>query len=625
MTDLLWPAYGEPADLARIEAVPLAERGLPQTTYAVLCRAARLWPDGRALSVLPTSAHWRHPVVRTFAELLADVHRSANALHHVGIRRGDGVALLAPNCDELITATLAAQLVGIAAPMNSALTPEHLTDLVVRSGSRVLVAAGPDLAPQVWERARALAADAGLVALFALSPTGADPTPLEPLEGIPVAYLSATAAAQPSDRFLGPEPEAGDIAALFHTGGTTGIPKLAAHTHRNEVTDAWMIALTSLLSEGSVVLAGLPLFHVNAVHVTLLAPLLRGLHGVWAGPLGYRDPALFANFWRIVEHYRVSTMSAVPTVYSVLAGVPVDADISSMRFAVVGASPLPQAVRRGFEEATGIRLVEGYGLTEATCASVISFPGAPRAESVGQRLPYQVMKAVDIMQEGEWVDLPTGVAGVLAIAGPTVFAGYAVGTAPHGPVLDTGGTVRDGWLNTGDLARVDADGFVYLTGRAKDLIIRGGHNIDPAVIEAALLAHPDVTDAQAVGRPDPHAGEVPVAFVTIGAGREVTEDELRTWAAAHVPEAAAAPKAVTVLPTLPVTSVGKPYKPALRAQATQAAVRDALSDMPGVTDVRSDVERGAVVTVLTLTAGADRGPITDVLDRLPITWREEPS
>ena len=125
------------------------------------------------------------------------------------------------------------------------------------------------------------------------------------------------------------------------------------------------------------VFAALPLFHVNALVVTVLAPLFKGLQVVWAGPLGYRDQALYAHFWKLVERYRVTTMSAVPTVYSVLAGCPVDADISSLRFAVVGASPLPQAVRDGFESATGIRLVEGYGLTEATCVSALQLPRPP--------------------------------------------------------------------------------------------------------------------------------------------------------------------------------------------------------------------------------------------------------
>lgn len=625
MNDLLWPAYDVPDDLARIEAVPLTERGLPGTTYELVVRAARLWPDRVAMSVLPDAERWWQPVDRTFAELLADVHRYANVLHGFGVRRTDAVALLAPNCDELVAATLAGELAGIAAPINSALSRDHIAELLRKSGARVLVSAGPDLAPQVWECARDVAVETGMEALLALSPTGAGPVELEAIDGVHVAHLSALSADQPDDRFLGDPPTASDLAALFHTGGTTGTPKLAGHTHANEVSDAWMVALNSLMREGSVVFAGLPLFHVNAVHVTLLAPLFRGLRAIWAGPLGYRDPALYANFWKLVERYRVTTMSAVPTAYSVLAGCPVDADISSLRYAVVGASPLPQAVRDGFESATGIELVEGYGLTEATCASVFSFPGRPRPGSVGQRLPYQKVKTVDVAAGDEWVDLPPGQVGVLAISGPTVFPGYVVGRGPEGPVLDGLGKLHDGWLNTGDLARVDDDGFVHLTGRAKDLIIRGGHNIDPAIVEDALLAHPAVTNAQAVGRPDLHSGEVPVAFVTLAPGATTTAEELRAWGVAHVPEQAAAPKAVTVLDTIPVTHVGKPFKPALRAEATRQAVAEALRHVPVVTGVRGVVEGGAVVAVVELTDVSDEIRVKETLDRFAITWRMETS
>ena len=166
-----------------------------------------------------------------------------------------------------------------------------------------------------------------------------------------------------------------------------------------------------------------------------------------------------------------------------------------------------------------------------------------------------------------------------------MFPGYVTGRGPDGPLLDDLGKVRDGWLDTGDLARLD-DGFVYLVGRAKDLIIRGGHNIDPAVIENTLLAHPAVTGAQAVGRPDIHSGEVPVAFVTLTPGAVTTSQELRDWARDHVPEQAAAPKAVTILDALPVTHVGKAFKPALRAVAAGEAVAEALRGVPGVTSVR---------------------------------------
>ena len=625
MDDLLWPTYGAPGDLPNIEAVPLADRGLPGTTYELLAGAAGRWPERVALSVLPDGDRWQQPAERTYAELLMDVHRYANVLHELGVRRTDGVALMAPNCDELVTATLAAELAGIAAPINSALSRQHMAELLRRSGARVLVAAGPDLAPDVWNNARDIALEAGIDTLLALRPTasGAAEAELAAIAGLRVGYLSALAEEQPHDRFVGEPPSGSDLAALFHTGGTTGTPKLAAHTHANEVTDAWMLAAIGMLDTESVAFAALPLFHVNALVVTLLAPMFKGQRVVWAGSLGYRDTTLFANFWKVVERYRISFMSGVPTIYAVLAERPVDADISSLRFALVGASPLPKAVRARFESATGVPLMEGYGLTEATCASARSFVNHPVPGSVGQRLPYQQVKTIHVTADGAWVDLPTGQVGVLAIGGPTVFPGYVVDRGPDGPMLDGLGKLRDGWLDTGDLARVDADGFVHLVGRAKDLIIRGGHNIDPAVIENALLSHPAVTAAQAVGRPDVHAGEVPAAYVTLAPDAHATPEELRAWASDRVPEAAAAPKAVTVLATLPLTLVGKPFKPALRAEATGEVVTDALRDIPTVTRVRGVVEDGRVVAVVGLTRGADPTSVTEVLNGFAITWRLE--
>ncbi|MFF4560286.1 AMP-binding protein [Streptomyces sp. NPDC001435] len=348
-----------------------------------------------------------------------------------------------------------------------------------------------------------------------------------------------------------------------------------------------MSAANSVLDEDSVVLAALPLFHVDALVVTLLAPLLRGQQVVWAGPAGYRDPALYTDFWRIVEHYRIATMSAVPTVYSVLTTCPVDADISSMRCAMVGASALPEGVRTGFETATGIPLLEGYGLTEATCAGVRGFPGVRRPGSVGSVL----------------------------ISGPTVFPGHVEGRDDDGHRISSQGKVVDGWLDTGDLGYLDEDGFLHLTGRAKDLIVRGGHNIDPRVIEDALLAHPAVTGAQAVGQPDRRAGEIPVAYVTLCDGT-VGEDDLRAWAAAHVSEAAAAPKAVRVLDALPVTAVGKPYKLALRADATRRVLTEVLADIEDVTEVSADAESGTVTATVTLRAPAGAGVMAEVERRV---------
>ena len=204
----------------------------------------------------------------------------------------------------------------------------------------------------------------------------------------------------------GTPPAADDIASYLHTGGTTGTPKLAARTHANEVSNAWMIRASDVLDESSVIFAALPLFHTNALVVTVLAPLLKGQHVVWGGPLGYRDLPLFQNFWKIVERYRIAAMSGVPTVYSVLAQIPVDADISSLKLPIVGAAPLPPAVRDAFEARTGVALCEGYGLTEGTCASAVSWPDAPRPGTVGQRLPYQEARTVAIDEATGRLDVP---------------------------------------------------------------------------------------------------------------------------------------------------------------------------------------------------------------------------
>ena len=167
-----------------------------------------------------------------------------------------------------------------------------------------------------------------------------------------------------------------------------------------------MIRASDVLDESSVIFAALPLFHTNALVVTVLAPLLKGQHVVWGGPLGYRDLPLFENFWKIVERYRIAAMSAVPTVYSVLAQIPVDADISSLKLPIVGAAPLPPAVRDAFEARTGVALCEGYGLTEGTCASAFSWPDAPRPGTVGQRLPYQEARTVADRRSDRQLDVP---------------------------------------------------------------------------------------------------------------------------------------------------------------------------------------------------------------------------
>ena len=560
--------------------------------------------------------------------------RIANALTALGVRRGDAVTLAGVNTSMLYAATLAAQAVGIAAPVNPALSGERIAELIRRTGSRVLVAAGPELDPQLWPRLLEVARQAGMTAVLALRPDGAHGTPPalrpRPADGGPdgrgpvVAYLDEVIAGQPAGHLAGADlPAADDLAAFVHTGGTTGAPKVAAHTHANQLACGRGIAQCSGLAAGEGMLGGLPLFHVNALIVTGIAPMFSGARVVWPGPAGYRDKALYARFWKIVEHYQIAAMSAVPTVYGTLAQVPVDADISTLRVPIAGAAPLPASVREDFAAHTGRRLLEGYGLTEATCASTWTRPGEERPGSVGRVLPGQQIKAVTIGADGSWADCAPGETGVLVIGGPAVFAGYVTDPALGGPRVSREGVVHDGWLDTGDLGMVDAGGLVYLTGRAKDLIIRGGHNIDPRVIEDGLLRHPAVRAAVAVGRPDRHSGEVPVAYVVPADAGRFEEAELLAWAADAIDEPAARPKRIYPMTAIPVTEVGKPFKPALAADAAVRAITEALT-AAGVADARvtAAYEDGRLVVTVT---GADPDRVRDAVAGFALTVRSGPS
>ena len=603
----------------------------PASTYQLLLDAATAWPDGIATQWIPDPADHSRCLSWTYAELAGTVTRIANALTALGVRRADAVTLSSVNTSMLYAATLAAQAAGIAAPVNPALSAERITELIRRTGSRVLIAAGPELDPQLWQRLLEVAHQAGMTAVLALRPDDAHgvPPPLgetgDPDGHSPVvAYLNEMIAGQPADRLAGADlPEAADLAAFVHTGGTTGAPKIAAHTHANQLACGRGIAQCSGLAPGEAMLGGLPLFHVNALIVTGIAPMFSGAQVVWPGPAGYRDKALYARFWQLIEHYRVAAMSAVPTVYGTLAQVPVNADISSLRISIAGAAPLPASVREAFARRTGRRLLEGYGLTEATCASTWTRPGEERPGSVGRALPGQQVKAVQIGDDGEWTDCAPGQTGVLAIGGPAVFAGYVTDPRLGGPRVSRDGAVRNGWLNTGDLGSVDVDGFVYLAGRAKDLIIRGGHNIDPRTIEEALLRHPAIRAAAAVGRPDRHSGEVPVAYVVPATPGLFDEAELLAWAGTAIGEAAARPKHIHPVDAIPVTEVGKHFKPALAADAAARAVTDALT-AAGLPDARATAahEDGRLIVTVT---GADPGRIRDAVAGFALTVRSGPS
>jgi fatty-acyl-CoA synthase len=360
--------------------------------------------------------------------------------------------------------------------------------------------------------------------------------------------------------------------------------------------------------------------------VTGLSPFSVGAHVVLLSPAGYREPRTLAAFWRSVERYRATFFSSVPTVLAALLAVPRDgAVIDSLRFAVCGAAPLSRELFQRFEAATGLKLLEGYGMTEATCVSSLNPRDGHRAVgSIGLRLPYQEMK-VAILGEGGRVERDAAVdeIGTILLRGPFVFSGYVRDSDNRGVCLE------DGWLNTGDLGRQDATGCFWLTGRAKDLIIRGGHNIDPAMIEEGLMRHPAVELAAAVGKPDARAGELPMAYVTLRKGAHADAAELLAHARAAIAERAAVPVDVVVLDAMPLTAVNKIYKPALRERAIARTLAETVRAVCGPIAVDVDVQphpRDGLHAVITaaLPASPERAALIAETEQrlggLPVHW-----
>jgi len=297
-----------------------------------------------------------------------------------------------------------------------------------------------------------------------------------------------------------------------------------------------------------------------------------------------------------VARTRATVIGGVPTALSALLNVPVDADISSARYAVTGASMLPRAVGEKFQAMTGKKIHEIIGMTEtAGVLAVDPACGESVLGSVGYRIPYTEVVVRRLGSDG-FLDGPCAPheIGVLTISGPHVTPGYR--DPSHNASL-----LRDGWLESGDLAYTDEQGRIFIAGRSKDLIIRSGHNIDPVVIESALEAHPAVALAAAVGQPDRYAGELPVCYVALQPGAQVTAEELRAFAEPLIAERPAWPKQIVIIAAIPMTSVGKIFKPQLRIDAVQRVVVEEIIKALGIDDFRVDVvaggKRGVDVTV----------------------------
>jgi fatty-acyl-CoA synthase len=387
------------------------------------------------------------------------------------------------------------------------------------------------------------------------------------------------------------------------------------------------MAMMFRTNAGSTFLTGLPLFHVGGALTQSLQQLCAGGTLVVLSAHGWRNKNAMPSIWKLVDRYKPEVFTAVPTVLGAMLNVPMEgADVSSIRTLSGGGSAIPVPVADAYKHRFGLEILETYGMTEASSCHTISFPDRPiYLGSVGHALPYSAVRVVEVDDRGKAVrDCPPGKIGVVAMHGPGVFKGYATGS-PDAPFVDPG------WVNSGDLGRIDANGYLWITGRAKDLIIRGGHNIDPLGIEEVLYDHPAVELAALVGEPDAYAGELPVAYVQLKAGAKAEPAELMQWAAGRTPERAAVPTQLYIVDNVPLTAVGKVFKPALRTDAAERAVRRMLAPILQPEACTADVQvakheqHGTFMTVkVTGPAGARERVMKQVKARLdPLTLKHQ--
>ena len=556
-----------------------------RTPFGLIRQTARKYPDRTALRYIRQVGEPERDEVISYADLVRKITQAANLFRRLGVTPADSVAILAPHVPSSQIALWSAQLAGRASPINPMLRPDHVVELLRASAAKVAIVLGNNGDLNVWDTLVPTLRRCGL--LTHVLHIDAD----RPGEGSDGSFEDMLAAESDAlDKDTPEDPHA--IAAFFHTGGTTGAPKLAIHTRLNEAFVARSAAAIYDFGPADIVINGFPLFHVAGAFVYGLSALASGATILIPTRLGMRNRRFIETIWKNVEAYRVTVIGGVPTVISALNEVAVDADISSLRVMLTGGSPLPTELADAFEKNVGKPVRNILGMTE--CAGVVTiepFHGPRTPGSTGLRLPFTEVAAFPSVTGTADLSRPClpGETGILALRGPNVGRGYSDDTRNPGTFEP------NGWLVSGDLGHTDSEGRVFVTGRAKDVIIRGSHNIDPAIIEEALLQHPCVAIAAAVGQPDSYAGELPVAFVVLKAGTRASESELRAFIEPLVAEPAMHPRQVVILQDMPLTPVGKIYKPALRLLATRQGIEEAFAKAGvAVSDYRLDVQEAGI-------------------------------
>jgi long-chain acyl-CoA synthetase len=535
-------------------AVGPAEDSLPR----LLLQAAAKTPQAPALAFFGR--------IFTYRELSEQAARLAQAFKTLGLNPGDRLGLMLPNCPQLVTAYHAALRLGaVVVMLNPLLSPKELAYQLADSGARHLVVLD-HFWPQVEEVQRSL----DLPQVIVTSLTDALPWPLNWLypfkarrQGLMVGFrpgpgrLDWRTMLQHPPLQDGPLPAPQDLAVLQYTGGTTGTPKAARLTHANLMVNVAQISawLHQVRYGEERVVGLLPFTHSFGLTACLNWPMSQGAMIILL-------PRFEINsLIKALKKHRPTMLPGVPTLFVALINDPrlPKMDLSSLWGCISGSAPLPLEVRDRFEDLSGCRILEGYGLTEASPVTHINPVVGPRPPgSMGLPLPGTHARVVD--QETGTRDLPPGEVGELILKGPQVMRGYW-----RNP-QETDIALKDGWLYTGDLAKMDAQGYFYIVERKKDLIIAGGYNIYPREVEEVLYQHPQVKEAVALGVPDAYRGETVKVVIVPTDGARLTAQEIQAYCKSQL-AVYKVPSIVEFRDQLPKSMVGKVLRRLLREEA----------------------------------------------------------
>lgn len=519
--------------------------------------------DRSALTALSSADPFGAVLEWSRSRLAKDVRATAIYLESLGLKSDDSIGLLLPTIPEMHLFLWGGMAVCSVAPINPLLRYEHILHLALSMQLKVIVCPSKAFNRGLWDIAHDLAAEIPKLKIVEAGPAS--------------DFQSQIEQASHTQRTILPRP-VNARAGLFHTGGTTGNPKIAPLTILNILASVDMLQVALNFSSQDTFVCPLPLFHIAGAVVGGLAPLLAGTQVVMPAPTGLRDPEVITKFWQLLEHFRATMLVAVPTSIAALLTVPLKgADLSSLDYTLTGTAPLPFEVARRYTEVTGKVLHTGYGMTE--CAGALAYVprrASPRPSTVGLPLSGVEIKIVPLGLPTSDESVPVGTAGRVFIRGTNVFSGYL-----H-EFRDQKKTGLKLWFDTGDLGWLGEDGYLTLTGRSKDLIIRSGHNIDPSVIEESAQRIDGVLLVAAIGQIDAYAGEVPVLYVQPCPGVDKAEllAILRRQLEINIAEPPARPREVFVIDQMPLTAVGKIFKPTLRIDAARRKLEKIIQKFP---------------------------------------------